>query len=88
MQPDPRPPQGAFTTDNEGMEGIDPPVDRTVVDAAAAGYATLQVDRIDPTAQSLGAAMMQSEHAIANVDPPNTAHTAGVAPDGRVDRVS
>lgn len=65
------------------MEGIDPPIDHV-----AAGIVGLEVDRIDPTAQSLGAAMMQSQAAIANVDPPNTAHTAGVAPDGRVDRVS
>jgi hypothetical protein len=72
-----------FAEDFNGFDGIDPPVDHV-----AAGMVGLYVDRIDPTSQSLGAAYMQAAHAIANVDPPVSAHTAGVAPDGRVDQVA
>jgi hypothetical protein len=72
-----------FAEDFNGFDGIDPPVDDV-----AAGMVGLYVDRIDPTARSMGAAYMQAADAIANVMPPNTAHTAGVAPDGRVDQVA
>lgn len=72
-----------FSEDFNGFDGIDPPVDDV-----AAGMVGLYVDRIDPTARSEGAAYMQAAAAIANVDLPASAHTGGVAPDGRVDRVA
>jgi hypothetical protein len=77
-------PQGAFTTDYDGMDGIDPPVDMPIPDP---GFSGLMVDRIDPTAQSLGTAFEQSAQAIAQVTSP-VPHTGGVAPGGRVDNAS
>jgi hypothetical protein len=75
-------PQGGFSTDFDGMDGIDPPADDLNRD-----FVGLQIDRIDPTAQSLGHAFDLSTSAIANVNTPNSGGTAGVAPDGRIDLV-
>lgn len=75
-------PQGSLPVDGFGNEGIDPPVDEI-----AAGYVGLQVDRIDPTGQAMGAAQMQSASAIAAIAEPISGGTGGVAPDGRTDNV-
>lgn len=73
MQPDPRSGQGAFGTDRHGEEGIDPPIDDI-----AAGMVGIYDDRVDPTGQSLGAAIIQSAVAIASANTPNSGNTAGV----------
>lgn len=77
---DPTPqPNGSRLPDFQGFDGIDPPVDTP----PTAGDYGLQTDRLDPTAQSLGAAYQQSQRAIDNQDAPNSGGTGGVAWNGR-----
>lgn len=77
-QPDPRAPQGGFTTDFFGNDGIDMVPDNLITDRVAAQISGLQTDRINPTGQSLGAAELQSMMAIRTVNEPNSGSTAGV----------